>query len=53
MWELNWSMNAKLSYLAGFSTVDYYLLREDDELLELIKGGCYANTALEYINENY
>jgi hypothetical protein len=53
MWELSWSLNAKLSYLAGYTTVDYYLLREDDGLLELIQNDCYAAVALDYINENY
>lgn len=51
-WEA-FSMRQKLSYLSGYSTVDFYLLKDDEDLLALLGEECRPEAALEYINENY
>jgi hypothetical protein len=39
--------------LAGATTVDGYLLAEDDNILEMIANGETIDTMVAYINENY
>jgi hypothetical protein len=46
-------MNHMLNMLSGSSTVDFYLLAEDDTLLAMITEGQTFDTCLDYINENY
>jgi hypothetical protein len=46
-------MNHMLNMLSGSSTVDFYLLAEDDFLLGMITEGQTFETCLDYINENY
>jgi hypothetical protein len=46
-------MNHMLNMLSGESTVDFYLLAEDDTLLAMISEGQTYYTCLNYINENY
>jgi hypothetical protein len=42
-----------LMRLASETTIDAYLLQEDEDLMELIKGGSSYETLFEYCNENY
>lgn len=42
-----------LMRLAAETTIDAYLLMEDEELVELIKSGAAYESLLEYCNENY
>jgi hypothetical protein len=48
-------LNAKftLMRLAAETTIDAYLLQEDDELMELINNGTDYEKLFEYCNENY
>ena len=39
--------------LASETTIDAYLLQEDEDLMELIKGGSSYEMLFEYCNENY
>lgn len=52
IWEAL-TIRQKLSYLSGFSTVEYFLLTEDDDLVANLIKGWSSEKALEYINENY
>jgi len=45
--------NHTISMLAGATTVDGYLLAEDDNILEMIANGETIDTMVAYINENY
>lgn len=42
-----------LMRLAAETTIDAYLLMEDEELVELIKSGATYETLLDHCNENY
>lgn len=42
-----------LMRLASETTIDAYLLQEDEDLMELIKGGSSYEKLFEYCNENY
>jgi hypothetical protein len=48
-------LNARftLMRLAAETTIDAYLLQEDDELMELINNGTDYEKLFEYCNENY
>jgi hypothetical protein len=46
-------MNHMLNMLSGSSTVDFYLLSQDEFLLSMIADGQTFETCLDYINENY
>lgn len=46
-------MNHMLNMLSGGSSVDFYLLAEDNTLLTMITEGQTYDTCLNYINENY
>jgi hypothetical protein len=46
-------MNHMLNMLSGGSSVDFYLLAEDNTLLAMITEGQTYDTCLNYINENY
>ena len=46
-------MNHMLNMLSGSSTVDFYLLSQDEFLLSMIVDGQTFETCLDYINENY
>ena len=52
MWEMM-SLSFKLSYLAAHSTVDAYLLEEDDALMELLRNDGSMEDCVEHINNNY
>ena len=45
--------NMRLSILAGESTVDSSLLREDETRMAMIKRGESKENCLKYINDNY
>jgi hypothetical protein len=53
MGDLLTSPKFLLMRLAAETTVDAYLLMEDEELMELIKAGSTYETLLEHCNENY
>jgi hypothetical protein len=52
MWN-KMPLNAKLSYLAGHSTVDAYLLEEDDALMELLRNSGSMAECVEHVDNNY
>lgn len=42
-----------LMRLAAETTIDAYLLEEDDNLVALIEAGAEYDALFEYVNENY
>jgi hypothetical protein len=52
MWN-KMPLNSKLSFLASYSTVDAYLLEEDDDLMAMLRGGCSVTEAENHIDNNY
>jgi len=42
-----------LMRLAAETTIDAYLLMEDEEFVELLNSGATYETLFEYCNENY
>lgn len=38
---------------AEVAIVEWYLLREDDELIDLIRNGATKEQAINFVNENY
>lgn len=52
MWE-KLPLKFKLMYLSGTSTIDPYLLEEDDALMELLRNDGSMEDCVEHINNNY
>lgn len=53
MTDFKYNLFEKLLLLSGESTIDFYLLTEDEGLKQLIKSGESQEKCLEYLNENY
>lgn len=52
MWE-DLSVNAKLSLLSGESTVDSFLLSDDEDLMKKIRSGETQEECMTHIENNY
>jgi hypothetical protein len=51
-WD-QWSLNQKISFLAGNFEISSFLLQDDDTLMKLLKTGAEFDQIYDYISDNY
>lgn len=51
-WD-NLQVGTKLRILAGAALIEFYLVAEDTDFIELIIKGATYEEGMEYLNENY